>query len=314
MKKKKEKQIFKWVTNRESIYCNLSTSFLYLHHKIPGRLRDAFERITRPVIDHRISRKIASSITMHSHRTKSQKFLLVQTPVILVSTNLPRNQSNRDREKYYKSIDPRPDPESKSPKKKAGPREEPIRVNFSHNNRTFPTTWCTVPLQRKIKRSTGSEDVNVTDSRANPFASRTQALAEKRKQTWRKQRRIRRLNRKIDPRQLLGRFSSPGDCFGATVKYCINVLLHRGSSTVYPPSSLFFLPLFFARVATLGPASRDQFFPVNGVTRGNHRCAGRFRRCWSKRRCNATITAARVHRLSATVLQPFRLGSSRRGS
>lgn len=53
----------------------------------------------------------------------------------------------------------------------------------------------------------------------------------------------------------IDRFASLGDCFGATVKYGINVLLHRGSPTLFPPP-----PYFFHRAA---PQRREiNFSPV----------------------------------------------------
>lgn len=63
---------------------------------------------------------------------------------------------------------------------------------------------------------------------------------------------------KIDPSsKQAGRFASLGDCFGATVKYGINVPLHRGSRTVFPPPPPS-PPYFFHRAA---PTTwRDQFF------------------------------------------------------
>lgn len=80
---------------------------------------------------------------------------------------------------------------------------------------------------------------------------------------------------KIDPSsKQAGRFASLGDCFGATVKYGINVPLHRGSRTVFPPppplSTLFFPP------SCPNNVERSIFFPRVNLRRT-------FRCYWSKR-------------------------------
>lgn len=81
------------------------------------------------------------------------------------------------------------------------------------------------------------------------------------------------VSRKIDPASKpAGRFASPGDCFGATVKYGINVLLHRGSRTVFPPP-----PSLHLIFSTELLQQRSIFSPCNPWLRRTFRCY------WSKR-------------------------------
>lgn len=92
----------------------------------------------------------------------------------------------------------------------------------------------------------------------NPFAQARSMSRGSSKAGGKKRRRGRgRIKRGNSERNKvdIDRFASLGDCFGATVKYGINVLLHRGSPTLFPPP-----PYFFHRAA---PQRREiNFSPV----------------------------------------------------
>lgn len=174
----------------------------------------------------------------------------------------------------------------------------PRRIAFSVNRANFSRCWPFLATWRAILSKIKSHGhstcrINVTSTRRpirlHRGSMRFLKSREKKKEGKEEEeeegsnvaetaKRIRWISgrvvsRKIDPASKpAGRFASPGDCFGATVKYGINVLLHRGSRTVFPPP-----PSLHLIFSTELLQQRSIFSPCNPWLRRTFRCY------WSKR-------------------------------